>query len=169
MNRKHRAFFIVVLALTAVLAAWPARGAAQDVEIGALLGWNFPGLDTTYVHSFVPQFTVKPFTGSGGQTIRLQGISGLGLGGYLNIAMRDHWLLQFSYTPFSTDLQGSSSDYTVSVNYTASKPPDTPPQALQLHLHVAGLAGHGRHDQGQGLQPEPDLPAWGRPRPSPST
>ena len=129
MKRKHRAFITVVLSLTAVLAAWPVRGAAQDVEIGALLGWNFPGLDTTYTHSFVPQFTAfKPYTGSGGQTIHVQGISGLGLGAYFNIAMRDHLLLQFSYTPFSSDIQGYSSDYTVSVNYSTSKPPDTPPQ-----------------------------------------
>jgi hypothetical protein len=143
MNIKTIRFVIVVLALTAILAAWPARGAAQDVEIGALLGWNFPGIDTTYIHSFVPQFTVKPFTGSGGQQIRVQGISGLGLGAYFNIVMRDHWLLQFSYTPFSTDLQGSSSDYTVSLNYTASKPPDTPPQPFSYTFTSQGWQAIG--------------------------
>jgi len=57
-------FLLIILALTAGLAAWPARAAAQDIEIGALLGWNFPGLDTTYTPS---QFQKRGLGGVSGK------------------------------------------------------------------------------------------------------
>jgi hypothetical protein len=143
MNRKSHRFVVVLLAMAAVLAAAPARSAAQDIELGALLGWGFPGINTNYTHSFVPQFTVRPFTGSGGQTVTIQGISGLGLGAYLNIKTSDHWLLQFSYTPFSTDLQGYSSDYSLGLNYTASSPAGTDPQPFSYSYTSQGWQGLG--------------------------
>ena len=129
MNRKPRPLIIILLALTAVLAAWPARAAAQDVEIGALLGWNFSGINSNYGYSFVPPFPNKPYTGSGSISILLKDQSaGLGYGGFVNFAMRDHWLLQFSYNRYSTALLSGITNYDLSLQYTASSPAGTPPQ-----------------------------------------
>lgn len=129
MNRKPRPFIIITLVLTAVLVAWPARAAAQDVEIGALLGWNFSGINSNYGYSFVPPFPNKPYTGSGSITIVLKDQSaGLGFGGYVNFAMRDRWLLQLSYNRYSTALLSAITTYNLALQYTASSPAGTPPQ-----------------------------------------
>jgi hypothetical protein len=128
---------IILLALTAVLAAWPARAAAQDVEIGALLGWNFSGINSNYGYSFVPPFPYKPYTGMGALSIDLKNqSSGLGYGGFLNIAMRDHWLLQLSYNRYSTVLLSPVSTYNLALQYTASSPAGTPPQPFTYSSSV---------------------------------
>ena len=129
MNRKPRPFVVIVLALAAILIAWPARAAAQDVEIGALLGWNFSGINSNYSYSFVPPFPNKPYSGSGAIAFDLKNHSaGLGYGGFVNFAMRDHWFLQFSYNRFSTDLVAPVTSYVLGLQYTASSPAGTPPQ-----------------------------------------
>lgn len=137
MNIKTIRFVIVVLALTAILAAWPARGAAQDVEIGALLGWNFSGINTNYGYSFVPPFPNKPYTGSGAISINLKNQSaGLGFAGFVNFAMRDNWLLQFSYNRYSTAILSPVSSYVLSLQYTVSSPAGTPPQPFTYFSSV---------------------------------
>jgi hypothetical protein len=112
---------------------------AQSVEFGLAFNWSIPELHSTYVHSYTPPFTSYPYTASGNQTLTLDAGTGLGLGFVFTLFMRERTALQFSYTPFRTDILGYSTDLLTTLHYTIGTPPTAVDKSWQEPL--SGISG----------------------------
>jgi len=116
------------LAAALSLAALAPAAAAGEVEWSLGLSWNWPQLNSRYVHAFMPAFRSGSSTGSGIQTLSFESYTGIGIDTRLTFFLQDHLGFQVSYEPFAADLKGTSTAYELSLRYDATVPPDTEPR-----------------------------------------
>jgi hypothetical protein len=115
-----------VFLIFAVLAAAGPLRADVRVELG--FGWSMisPAFSTSYLNQFAPPMTpaANAISSSATQTVRLNGKTGFGISGFLNILLNERFGIQVLVDGFRPGLGGANPAYDVNLTYFLTDPND---------------------------------------------
>ena len=131
MKKRSRPFIglaIGVATLTSSLLIFPVFAEPGEFELNGSLIWGMPAINVKYSNRFAPLYPSPPYTSSAGQTLNIQGQGALGLAVCLNYFPVPFLGFQVLGDYFKPSLGGRNSSYDLSLRYTYSLPPGSPPR-----------------------------------------